>query len=406
MTAVDVTVRTEISRSPRARQLEGMFDVPGGAHQEITWQFDVPLDEKPWGVGLIVGPSGSGKTTIAKHLFGDEQHLTWQGASVVDDFSKDLKMRDVAAVCQAVGFNTIPAWLRPYDVLSTGEKFRVDLARRLGESKPGDTIMVDEFTSVVDRQVAQIGAHAVQKWVRRKADRQFVAVSCHYDIIDWLQPDWVIEPAERRFTWRSVQPRPPVEVEIAPVGYGAWQLFAPFHYLTANLNRTARCFCAFVNGEPVAFAGVLRRPHPKVRDIMGVSRLVTLPDWQGLGLAFVLVDGLGGAYKAVGERLHTYPAHPALIHGFDRSPSWALKQKPGYGGSGATTTSKNPNMAHDRVLKRPRQGGNSHGIVHGPNAELVQSWRHGSRPCAVFEYVGDALPATEARRLLKPYLKS
>lgn len=405
MATIDVTVRTEVSRSVRARQLEGMFDVPGAPHQEISWQFEAPLEERDWSVGLIVGPSGAGKSTIAKHLFGDERKPTWEAASVVDDFDKSLSMRDVAKVCQAVGFNTVPAWLRPYDVLSTGEKFRVDLARVLAESKPDDTILVDEFTSVVDRQVAQIGANAVQKWVRRAGDRRFVAVSCHYDIVDWLQPDWIIEPAERRFTWRSVQPRPQVEIEIAPVGYGAWQLFAPFHYLTANLNRTARCFAAFVGDEPVAFAGVLRRPHPKVRDIMGVSRLVTLPDWQGLGLAFVLVDALGGAYKAVGERLHTYPAHPALIHAFDRSPSWALKQKPGFQGGGMTLPSNNPSMSPSRVLKRPRTGGNTHGIVHGPNAELVQSWRHGSRPCAVFEWAGDALPERDARRLLAPYLK-
>ena len=89
----------------------------------------------------------------------------------------------------AVGFNTIPAWLRPYGVLSNGEKFRVDLARRLLEG--GDLIAVDEFTSVVDRQVAKIGSHAVQKWARGKG-RQFVAATCHYDLEDWLQPDWVL----------------------------------------------------------------------------------------------------------------------------------------------------------------------------------------------------------------------
>lgn len=424
MTTVDITVRTKVSRSPRARQMEGMFDVPGAPHQELTWQFDVPLEQRDWSVGLIVGPSGAGKSTVARHLFGDEKIPSWSAASVVDDFDRELSMKDIAAACQAVGFNTIPAWLRPFEVLSTGEKFRVDLARRLVESKPGDTILVDEFTSVVDRQVAKIGAHAVQKWVRRKADRQFVAVSCHSDIIDWLQPDWIVNPAERTFEWRSVQPRPQLEVEIAPVGYGAWHLFAPFHYLTAGLNRTARCFALFVEGEPVAFAGCLRRPHPKVRDIMGVSRLVTLPDWQGLGLAFVLADTLGAAYKAVGERLHTYPAHPALIHGFDRSPVWVLKQRPGFSGGGVTLPSQNPSMSPTRVLKKPRgrkgvyapplkpgtpgvrlASGNSQGIRHGPNAELVSAWRHGSRPCAVFAYAGDPLPIDQARHLLAPYLK-
>lgn len=421
MATIDVSVTTDVSRSPRARQMEGMFDVPGAPHQTLTWNFEAPFEERDWSVGLIVGPSGAGKSTIAKHLFGREKVPRWKGASVVDDFADSMSMRDIAAACQAVGFNTIPAWLRPFKVLSTGERFRVDLARRLAESKPGDTILVDEFTSVVDRQVAKIGANAVQKWVRRAGDRRFVAVSCHADIIDWLQPDWIINPAERTFEWRSVQPRPRLEVEIAPVGYGAWNLFAPFHYLTAGLNRTARCFALFVGGEPVAFAGVLRRPHPKAKDIMGVSRLVTLPDWQGLGLAFVLVDTVGGAYKAVGERLHTYPAHPALIHGFDRSGQWALKQRPGYGGGGqqngggrkkgqlgVTLPSQNPSMSPTRKLQRPRSGDhspNSRGIVHGPNAELVHAWRHGSRPCAVFAYAGDALPDKEARRLLAPYLK-
>lgn len=422
MTAIDVSVSTEVSRSPRARQMEGMFDVPGAPHQTLSWQFEAPLEERDWSVGLIVGPSGSGKSTIAKHLFGPEKSPRWGKASVVDDFHKSMSMQDIAKACQAVGFNTIPAWLRPYSVLSTGERFRVDLARRLAESKPDDVILVDEFTSVVDRQVAKIGANAVQKWVRRSGDRQFVAVSCHSDIIDWLQPDWIIEPAEQRFSWRSVQPRPQLEVTVAPVGYGAWHMFAPFHYLTANLNRTARCFALFVGDEPVAFAGCLRRPHPKVKDIMGVSRLVTLPDWQGLGLAFVLAETVGAAYKAVGERLHTYPAHPALIQGFDQSPSWLLKQRPGYRGGGrdnpkgrksgrlgVTMPSNNPSMSPTRVLKRPRNEGHSTSsttrVRHGANAELVQAWRHGSRPCAVFAYQGDALPADQARRLLAPYLK-
>jgi hypothetical protein len=115
---------------------------------------------------------------------------------VIDDFAGTLSMEQVSSACQAVGFNTIPAWLRPFYVLSNGERFRVELARRLLELS--DPIVVDEFTSVVDRQVAQIGAHAVQKYVRRNK-RKFVAVSCHYDIVDWLQPDWIFEPATMHF---------------------------------------------------------------------------------------------------------------------------------------------------------------------------------------------------------------
>lgn len=71
-------------------------------------------------------------------------------------------------------------------MLSNGEKFRVEMAWLLLEG--GEQIIADEFTSVVDLQVAQIRSHAAQRFVRRHA-RRFVAVTCHYDVVEWLQPD-------------------------------------------------------------------------------------------------------------------------------------------------------------------------------------------------------------------------
>jgi energy-coupling factor transporter ATP-binding protein EcfA2 len=359
-----------------------MFDVPPEERHKLEWRIDAAWETKPWNVGLIVGPSGAGKSTIARAAFGEPATCEWTDASVIDDFDAAHSVNDVAQACSAVGFNTIPAWLRPYHVLSTGEQFRVTLARLLLDTPADKPIVVDEFTSVVDRQVAKIGANAIQKWIR-KNNRQFVAVTCHYDVLEWLQPDWVIDVAQRTFAWRSVQPRPRLDVEIRTVPYSTWQLFAPFHYLTAHLHRAARCYAAFVDDQPVAFAGLLHRPHPKTKNIMGVSRVVTLPDWQGLGLAFVLLDGLGASYRHANKRLRTYPAHPPLIHAFDRSRRWSLKQRPGYGAGYTASAVKNTTL-------RQQKAGNAKGIVHGPNAQLVDNWRHGSRPCAVFEYCGPA----------------
>ena len=185
MPRVDCVIESRVSRSGRARQLEGMFDVPPSDTQRLEWHIDAPIESRDWNVGLIVGPSGSGKTTVARKLFGDalDRPLKWESLGVIDDFSDDLSIEDVAAVCQSVGFNTIPAWLRPFAVLSNGEKFRVSIARAMLEHP--DPVVVDEFTSVVDRQVAQFGSHAIQKFVR-KNQRRFVAVTCHYDVIEWL----------------------------------------------------------------------------------------------------------------------------------------------------------------------------------------------------------------------------
>lgn len=368
MPRIDITVRSELARSMRVRQVSAMFDVPAQDKCEVHWEGDFPFDAESWNVGLIVGPSGSGKSTIAGQVFGKAPELAWRSGSVVDDFDPKLSVDAIADVCSAVGFNTIPAWLRPHAVLSNGEKFRVELARRLLELP--DPIVVDEFTSVVDRQVAQIGSHAVQKYVR-KHGRKFVAVSCHHDILDWLQPDWVLEAATMSFTRRRLQRRPSVNVTIGRVPRAAWRMFSPFHYLTAELHTAARCFGLWANGTLASFVGVLHRPHAESRGIWAVSRLVT-PDWQGLGLAMVLVDKLGAAYKGAGLRLRTYPAHPSLIRAFDRSPWWRMTQKPG-NGIGSSNT-------HSRRKKF--------------------TGHFGGRPNAVFEYCGAAMDAKEAQRLI------
>jgi ABC-type ATPase involved in cell division/GNAT superfamily N-acetyltransferase len=367
MPRIDVAVETRISTSVRAAQVSSMFDVPPEETARLEWHGEMPIEGREWNVGLIVGPSGSGKTTLLRETFGEPASFEWNGASVIDDFDTRHNVQEVASICQAVGFNTIPAWLRPYGVLSNGEKFRVDLARRLLEG--GEQIACDEFTSVVDRQVARIGSHAVQKFIR-KAGRRFVAATCHYDLEDWLQPDWVLEPATMTFRWRSVQRRPGVPCTIERRPHDAWATFARFHYLTADLHQNARCYVLSVDGAPAALAAVMFRPHPKVPNIYGMSRLVTLPDFQGLGLAFALADRVGSAYKALGWRYHSYPAHPSLIRSFDRSPMWALERKP---------MMQSTNRNASSTMSRGNLGG---------------------RPCAVFSYRGPAMDRDQAERLI------
>ena len=60
----------EVVRSPRVLQLEGFFDIPPSQRSERQWSVNLPLDERPWNIGLIHGPSGSGKSTLAREAFG------------------------------------------------------------------------------------------------------------------------------------------------------------------------------------------------------------------------------------------------------------------------------------------------------------------------------------------------
>lgn len=367
---INIAIESKTPKSVRVRQLEAMFDVPYSEIKTLKWQGELPIEDWKWNIGLIVGASGSGKSVIAKNLFGESHNLKWDSDSVIEDFDKSISMQEITNACMSVGFNTIPAWMRPYNVLSNGEKFRVELARRILEDE--SPIVIDEFTSVVDRQVAQIGCHAVQKYLR-KSDKQLIAVSCHYDIIEWLQPDWIFEPGAMTFTRRVLRRRPEINITIGRVSYETWKIFAPFHYLTNELHKAARCFGLFVDDRIASFAGILHRPHGQCKDIKGLSRLVTLPDYQGLGLAFVLSDTLAAAYKTCNLRFHTYPAHPALIRAFDKSPKWYMTNRPGKF-SGVQTT---------RKFKTKFTG------MDKP-----------TRPCATFEYIGESMQDLNAAKEL------
>jgi len=371
---IAIQVETATSMSTRARQASAMFDAPPSETCRLSWDADLPIEDQPWNVGLVVGPSGSGKTTVMRHVWGEPAELRWGGPSVIDDVAEGISIDRIAETFGSVGFNTIPAWMRPFAVLSNGERFRADIARRLLELP--DPVVVDEFTSVVDRQVAKVASHAIQRHVRKRG-RKFVAVGCHYDVIDWLQPDWVLDMATCSFTRRSLQRRPSLECVAARIPFAAWSVFAPFHYLTSELHRSARTYGLWVDGRLAAFAGVLYRPHATSHGIYGVSRLVTLPDWQGLGLSPKLVALLGAAYAATGGRLRTYPAHPALIDAFQSDKgreSWRMVKDAGV----RTGRASNSNS---------RAAGSITGAM-------------GGRPCAVFEYCGPPMAEKEAQRLI------
>lgn len=184
----DIVKENRPQNTFRVSKVEADFDVKP-EHSSEHFVGNITIPEK-WNIGVIVGGSGTGKSSIAKELFGDKMvgQLKYSAASVIDDMP-DIGVNEITKMFYAVGFGSVPSWLKPYSVLSNGEKMRVDLARALLEN---DFVVFDEFTSVVDRQVAQTASIAVSKAVRR-ADKKFIAVSCHYDILDWLEPDWVFD---------------------------------------------------------------------------------------------------------------------------------------------------------------------------------------------------------------------
>ena len=320
-----VELASMIVRTARVAQLEGLFDVAPAARSVTVVDVALPLDEREWRIGLIVGPSGSGKSTTLAEAFGRPSELRWSDdRAVVDDFPAGMPIRDITSLLSSVGFSSPPAWLRPYRHLSTGEQFRVSVARRLAEAK--DVIAIDEFTSVVDRPVAQIGSAAVAAAIRRTSLRLVVA-TCHYDVETWLDPDWVYEPHLSRFQWRELQGRPAIAVTIRRTRRDLWPMFRRHHYLSGDLNHTSRCFMATVRGEPAAFAAVL--PLIGYKNCWREHRMVCLPDFQGVGLGSAVSRTVAGlVVAATGGRYRSSSSHPAFVASRSRSSAWRLVSAP------------------------------------------------------------------------------
>ena len=134
MPSAHIVRETKIVKSPRVRQLGGMFDIPPSENAIHEWDVDLPLDEKEWNIGLIVGPSGCGKSVIKDELFKKHVYDKFQwdkDKSVLDAFPKDMGIKDISAILNSVGFSSPPSWFKPFRVLSNGEKFRVTIARAL-----------------------------------------------------------------------------------------------------------------------------------------------------------------------------------------------------------------------------------------------------------------------------------
>lgn len=361
-----ITVSTPIASTPRVQQVRGMFDLPEEARSTLSWNVRLPLDEKPWNVGLLVGPSGCGKSTLARRLWPEEMErglrLEWPADhSLLDAFPESLGIKEITALLCAVGFSSPPAWLRPFHVLSTGQQFRVTLARLLAESP--SLVVFDEYTSVVDRTVARIGSAALAKTVRQRGQR-FVAVTCHEDVEEWLQPDWVYRPAEGRFQWRFLQRRPTLALRVVRCQASAWPLFRPHHYLSTELVRSSVCFLATWEELPVAFSAWLpfvgngpraRREH----------RTVTLPDYQGVGIGNALSACVASLWRGLGYRALSTTTHPAMIRARQASPHWRMHRKPSLAGG------------HEGKLR--------HAVT---------------RMTAGFEYLGPPMPRVEAELLL------
>lgn len=323
---IEVHHRTSDFNSYRAARVKSLFNAENGCNFDLEADIDLSGD---WQIGVVVGASGSGKSSIGKVIFGEnlihDYTKGWaKDKPIIEEIAPDGDFNEVTGALANVGLGDVPAWLRPFHVLSNGEQFRAGLARVICE-KP-DRVVIDEFTSVIDRQIAKIGSQAFQKaWRRSNPKGQVVLLTPHYDILDWVQPDWVFDTATKQFDRGRLRQRPRMELEIFKTNQGYWRYFKPHYYLDLPMPPAAEYFVGTVDGELACHLAVAPLFTAKG---YRATRLVTMPEWQGAGVGLRFLNwvaeyhlqGNGRKNKRFVTFFHT--SHPQLCAALRRSKLW------------------------------------------------------------------------------------
>jgi len=320
-----INLKSKIKRDKYTEYVCKAFDIQDSDTTESEVSFNLGEAKNfDWNIGVIYGSSGSGKTTILKQMGKLASSNFDADKSLISNFDW-LEPSEASHLLSSMGLSSVPTWLRPFHLLSNGEQFRAELAYKVGKAKDNEVILIDEFTSVVDRDVAKSMSFAIQKYVRKHNKRMIVA-SCHYDVMEWLTPDWVSSPQKNRGALERSSllrgSRPNVELQISRVESSTWDIFKKHHYMSEKVNKAYIHLLFTWNNKPIAIAVVGRQVGRGVGLAYRDSRIVVLPDFQGMGLGTSISNLLGGVFKSMGARYFTKTIHPALGEYRNNSSKW------------------------------------------------------------------------------------
>jgi ABC-type lipoprotein export system ATPase subunit/GNAT superfamily N-acetyltransferase len=302
----------------------GSFDISKEKHGEVVIKYNLSsINTFDWNVGIIIGGSGSGKTSLLKNIGSVSTPIFDDNLPLISNFNW-LTPKEATFLLTSMGLSSVPTWLRPYRLLSNGEQHRASMAYAVSSAKDGEMILIDEFTSVVDRDVAKAISYSMQKYIRRLNKKVLIA-SCHYDILEWLMPDWICNlqnggRLEKADYLR--QGRPKISLSVSRTTYETWNIFKKHHYLTELNNQAFSHYLFEWNNKPVGIVVVSPMPSGTLKNAYRGSRTVVLPDYQGLGIGSKISDFIASIYKKDGKKYYTKTINPALGEYRNNSKNW------------------------------------------------------------------------------------
>lgn len=320
----NITLQCKINADQYTDYVCESFDIMDRNQSEVVIPFNFKkLQSIEWNIGAIIGGSGSGKTSIL-NTFGQIQQPQFDNSKALISNFNWLSPKEATMLLTSMGLSSVPCWLRPFNTLSNGEQYRATMAYITASAKSGDIILIDEFTSVVDRDVAKSMSYALQKYIRLH-NLKIIIASCHYDILEWLIPNWICNPQKGGVLEECDylrQGRPQIQLSVSRVTSKTWDIFKSHHYMTSNVNKSCTFLLFEWNEKPIAIVAVIATPRNNNPNGKAISRVVVLPDYQGIGIGSKICNFIGGIYRDANCDLYIKTVNPALGEYFNKSINW------------------------------------------------------------------------------------
>jgi ABC-type lipoprotein export system ATPase subunit len=288
--------------------------------QKFVIYDNVELKIGPQDIVYITGDSGSGKSALLKALEKDirqDMELSCINiAEIKPEPDKPLietvgkSLEEALELLSRVGLNDAFLFLRTYEQLSDGQKYRYKIAKMI-ESGAQFWIM-DEFAATLDRDTAKIVAYNLQKHARRQG-KAVLAATTHTDLLEDLSPSVHVHKRFGKEITVNYYPNEPAkqcsltkEMRIVEGTTEDWRKLAGFHYRSHKIAAPRKIFClkrgeelcgviVYCYPPPTCFGRRLVLPKMSMKELNDklsiITRVVVHPKYRTIGLGAKLVKG-------------------------------------------------------------------------------------------------------------------
>ena len=313
---LDIIYKTNIENpSDRVLEIADAFGVGiDESHKHIIVE---NLTIPDFNILYLTGMSGSGKSSLLNEFkkiysFKEPEIDTETNLPIIDTIGKDVD--EALYLLNLVGLGEAFLYVKPYKLLSDGQKYRYKIAKII---ESGQKVWcIDEFCSFLDRTTAKIVSYNVQK-IARKLGVKVIVATAHNDLQAYLQADYVFDFGMgegltiERFTQKPKNPF----MEFIKIEEGTiedYKKLGKYHYKNTEAKFVKKIFKMLYNNLLIGVA-VYSAPKQQLvgrniyfgkkyvnekgvpilsdvnRDIIMGSRFIIHPMFRGIGLGAELV---------------------------------------------------------------------------------------------------------------------